>query len=141
MKKLFFTVLVVMLLLIPVFGFTAATDQPVNKSLTFQWEQPDTDLTSITGWSLYMSSVTGSGYVKIVDIPYVAGSGPTFTTATVLNVTGAPGTTVNRYFVLTANGIGGVFSVYSNEASYGFAIPYTVPVAPFHLIIKVTVAP
>lgn len=139
MKKLILTVLAVMFLLIPVFGFAA--DQPVNKSLTFQWEQPGTDLTSITGWSLYMSSVTGSGYVKIVDIPYVAGTVPTFTTTKILNVTGAPGATVNRYFVLTANGLGGVFSVYSNEASYGFAIPYPVPAAPFNLIIKVTVAP
>lgn len=139
MKKLILMFLLSMFLLIPVFGFAA--DQPVNKSLTFQWEQPDTDLNTITGWSLYMSSATGSQYVKIVDIPYVAGTGPTFTTATVLNVTGAPGATVNRYFVLTANGLGGFNSVYSNEASYGFAIPYPVPTAPFNLIIKVTVAP
>jgi hypothetical protein len=139
MKKLILAVLAVMFLLVPVFGFAA--DQPVNKSLTFQWEQSDTDLASITGWSLYMSSATGSGYVKIVDIPYVAGSGPTFTTATVLDVTGAPGETVNRYFVLTANGLGGVNSVYSNEASYGFLIPYPVPTAPFNLILKVTITP
>lgn len=141
MKKVFLMFLLLMFLLIPVFGFTAATDQPVNKSLTFQWEQPDTDLSTITGWSLYMSSVTGSGYVKIVDIPYVAGSGPTFTTAKILTVTGTPGTTVNRFFVLTANGVGGVNSINSNEASYGFTIPYLVPAAPFNLIIKVTVVP
>lgn len=139
MKKLFLIALLSMFLLIPVVGFAA--DQPINKSLTFQWEQPDTDLSTLTGWSLYMSSATGSGYIKIVDIPYVVGSGPTFTTATVLNVVGTPGATVNRYFVLTANGLGGVNSSYSNEASYGFAIPYPVPAAPFNLIIKVTVVP
>lgn len=137
MKKLFIAVMF-LLLLIPVLGLAAAP--PLNKSLTFQWEQPD-DLGIITGWSLYMSAVTGSGYVKIVDIPYVAGSGPTFTTATVLNVAGAPGATANRFFVLTANGQGGVNSVYSNEASYGFVIPYAVPAAPFNLRVSVTVGP
>lgn len=139
MRKLILIILLSLFLLSPVFGF--AVDQPVNKSLTFQWEQPDTDLSTLTGWSLYMSSVTGSGYVKIVDIPYVAGGGPTFTTEKILTVTGAPGATVNRFFVLTANGVGGVSSVNSNEASYGFAIPYPIPAAPFNLIIKVTVIP
>jgi hypothetical protein len=75
----------------------------------------------------------------VIDIPYVAGSGPTFTTSTVLNVAGAPGATVNKYFVLTANGTQGLNSVYSNEVNYGFVIPIPAPAAPFNLKVTVTV--
>jgi hypothetical protein len=117
-----------------------AADQPLAKSLTFQWEQP-VDLAYINGWSLYWSPTAGSGYEKVVDIPYVAGSGPTFTTFIVLNVTGAPDATVNKYFVLTANGTNGLASVYSNEVSYGFVIPRPAPAAPFIIKITVTVGP
>lgn len=113
-----------------------SADMNTSKSLTFQWEQP-VDLGYINGWSLYSSPTSGSGYEKVVFIPYVPGDpNTTFTTETVLIVTGPPGTTVQRYFVLTANGKGGLESVYSNEVSEPFDIPYPQPSAPFRLIIK-----
>jgi len=130
MKKL---LLVLLFLLIPVFG-TAAD---LSKSLTFAWEQDNPEY--ITGWSLHWTPTAGSGYVKVVDIPYVTGAGPTFTTSTILAVTGTPGATVNKYFVLTAVGKNGMDSEYSNEATYAFVIPYPTPSAPFNLIITVTV--
>ena len=136
MKKLFLVLPLILLLLtlaVPLFS----ADQPLSKSLSFAWEQ--TDLTYINGWSLYWSPTPGSGYMKVIDIPYVAGSGPTFTTSTVLNVTGIPGATVNKYFVLTANGIQGLNSDYSNEVNYGFVIPFPVPSAPFNLKVTVTI--
>jgi hypothetical protein len=79
--------------------------------------------------------------VKVVDIPYAPGGGPVFETTTILHVTGTQGSTITKYFVLAANGKGGVNSAYSNEASYGFVIPYGIPAAPFNLIIKTTVVP
>jgi len=133
MKKLLFGFLILLFLAIPVFGYTA----DLSKSLTFAWEQENPEY--ITGWSLHWTPTTGAGYVKVADIPYTTGAGPKFTSSTVLNVTGAPGATVNRYFVLTANGKNGINSAYSNEATYGFVIPFPTPSAPFNLIITVTV--
>jgi len=135
MKKSLFGFLILLLLAIPIFGF--AEDQPLSKSLNFSWEQDNPEY--ITGWSLYWTPTAGSGYVKVVDIPYITGAGPTFTTSTILAVTGTPGATETRYFVLTATGKNVPDSAYSNEATYAFLIPFPTPSAPFNLIITVTV--
>lgn len=113
-----------------------AADVPVSESLTFEWEQNAVDLPFLAGWTLYESNVSGSGYVKVTDIPYVAGD-TTFQTTAVLNVIGAAGSTVNRYYVLTAKNIAGLESVYSNEATNAFEIPIPAVSKPFNLIIKV----
>ena len=133
MKRIFLALSILFLLAaMPAF----AVDLNTSKSLTFQWEQP-VDLEYISGWTLYSSKVSGSGYEKVVSIPYVpANSNTTFTTDTILIVTGPPGTTVQRYFVMTANGKEGLESTYSNEVSEPFDIPYPHPSAPFRLIIK-----
>jgi hypothetical protein len=135
MKKLFLAVLAVMFLLIPVFGFAA------DKTLNFAWEQPTITTDNLSGWVLYQSNTAGSGYVKVTDIPYFGTPSATYTVSTILVVTGTPGTTVTKYFVLTAKSQDGTESVYSNEVTQAFKIPYPVPGAPFNLIIKVTVAP
>lgn len=129
MKKLFVTILMILIFAVSAF----AADQ--SKPLTFQWEQVG-DLQYVTGWSLYWSNVSGSGYVKVVDIPYTPGSGPTFVSDQTLTVTGVPGSMVKKYFVLTARGNGALESGYSNEVGEDFAIPLA---HPFNLIIKVKV--
>lgn len=138
MKRILLALSILFLLIsVPAFAAELNTSKP----LTFQWEQP-VDLEYISGWTLHWSATAGSGYVKVVDIPYVAGDAKTtFTTAAVLNVTGTPGSTVVKYFVMTASGKDGLISAYSNEISNGFYIPYPAPAAPFNLIIKVIVGP
>lgn len=129
MKKL---LLVVAVLLLATVSF-AQTPQTIGQVLVFEWEQNTEDLGGISGWALYESSVSGSGYVKVLDIPYVAGSGPIFTGEGTIMFSGVKGSTVAKYFVLTAKSIDPAFgeSAYSNEASTSILIPYGKPSSPF----------
>ncbi len=141
MKRIILALVLVFCLLAPPWAFSA--DNSLNKSLTFTWEQP-VDLENINGWTLYWSSVSGSGYVKLLDISYILGSGPIFTVSTVMTVTGPPGSKVIKYFVMGSNGKNGLNSLtYSNEAHFLFVMPTTTapPAAPINLMIKVTVGP
>jgi hypothetical protein len=117
----------------------AAAPQSLTKTLNFAWDQDTVDLSNIDGWWLYVSETTATGFVKLVKIPYTTGAGPSFTGTASLTVTGAPGTTVKRYFVLTANGKNATESVYSNEVVGDFVMPYSTPTVPFNL--KLTITP
>ena len=132
-----FISLIFLLALVPVLG--RAADIPQDETIEIAWEQDAASLPYLSGWSIYVSATPGSGYVKLLDVPYTLGGGPTFTAETILSVTGAPGSTVNRYFVATARNTASVESSYSNEASAAFEIPIPKPGAPFNLIIKVKV--
>lgn len=129
MKKLF---LILVILLISVTCF-AQTPQTIGQVLVFEWEQATEDLGGISGWVLYESNTSGSGYVKVLDIPYTAGSGPTFSSEGTILFSGIKGSTVNKYFVLTAKSNDPAFgeSVYSNEAIASVVIPYGRPSSPF----------
>lgn len=141
MKKLFIGFIMLALLLIPVFGHSANGD--VSESLTFTWEQLEAELPDISGWVLYQASTDDGPYVKVVDVPYTAVVPPvtTFESTTPLNISGITGTTVTKYFVVTAKNKDGVESEYSNVVSYGFVIPALLPSKPFNLILKITVTP
>lgn len=127
-------IMMMVLMFMPALGFTA--DQSASEELTIAWEQGAEDLPYLNGWTIYVSATPGAGYVKLLDVPYTTGAGPTFTAETVLTVTGAPGSTVNRYIVATSRNTVGVESGYSNEAIIAFEIPIPSIGAPFNLIIK-----
>jgi hypothetical protein len=124
-------------LLIPVIGF--AVETTINDELTFLWEQDEID--SIAGWILYESKNSGYGYTQIAVIPYGGIPTLTYSVNLVLSVLGEAGSTVNRYYILTAKGKGvdgniGLESDPSNEVYYTFIIPPTSTL--FFLTIKVT---
>ena len=140
MKKIFVSLLVALMLMIPVLGLPA-TDKVVAESLTFEWEQTEADLADIAGWTLYASDVSGSGYVKVVDIPLTTGTVAagltTFQSPANLSIVGVSGATVTKYFVLTSRNAINEQSEYSNEVSQAFVIPYGKPAKPYNLKIKV----
>lgn len=135
-KKLFLAFM--MVLLLATVGYVQ-TPQTVGQVLEFAWQQPTEDLGGISGWVLYESTVSGSGYVKALDIPYTAGSGPDFTGEGTILFTGAKGTTVTKYFVLTAKSKDVALgeSVYSNETSVSVLIPFGKPSSPFTFKVNV----
>jgi len=137
MKKLF---LILAILLMSVTCFAQAP-QTIGQVLVFEWEQATEDLGGISGWVLYESSVSGSGYVKVLDIPYVSGSGPTFSSDATILFSGVKGSTVNKYFVLTAKSNDPAYgeSEYSNEATASIVIPYGRPSSPFTFKVNVKV--
>lgn len=142
MKKIYVSLMVAFLLvLIPAIGMPA-TDKIVAESLTFEWEQLEADMADIAGWTLYASDVSGSGYVKVVDIPLttgiVAAGLTTFQSPANLSIVGVSGATVTKYFVLTSKNAINEQSEYSNEVSQAFVIPYGKPAKPYNLKIKVT---
>lgn len=145
MKKIFVSfVVALMLVLVPVYG-QGATEKVVAESITFAWDQLEADLPDIAGWTLYMSSVSGSGYVKVVDIPITTGTvadGVTvFSSDASINLVGVSGATVNKYFVLTSKNAINEESELSNEVTYTAVIPYGKPAKPYNFKIKVTATP
>ena len=69
MKKWIVGLLIILLMGVPTFGFTASGK--ATKIVEFEWEQGNTELPQIAGWVVYGSSTTGTGYVKIKDIQYL----------------------------------------------------------------------
>jgi hypothetical protein len=136
MKKLLLVVLSVFFLATVSF---AQTPVSVGQVLTFEWEQATEDLGGLSGWVLYESMVSGSGYTKVLDIPYTSGSGPNFTSNETITFSGNKGTTVEKYFVLTAKSIDPTFgeSEYSNEAMFSVTIPFGKPSSPFQLKVNI----
>jgi len=137
MKKLFLALLVLMLATVSF----AQTPQTIGQVLVFEWEQATEDLGGISGWALYESSVSGSGYTKVLDIPYTSGAGPTFSSEGTILFSGVKGSTANKYFVLTAKSNDPAFgeSEYSNEATASIVIPYGRPSSPFTFKVNVKV--
>jgi len=138
MKKILLTLSAVLLLATVSF---AQTPQTIGQVLVFEWEQATEDLGGISGWALYESSVSGSGYVKVLDVPYVSGSGPTFQGEGTILFSGVKGSTVTKYFVLTAKSNDPAYgeSEYSNEATASIVIPYGKPSSPFTFKVNVKV--
>ena len=137
MKKKIFLAVIAFLMLASV-GF-AQTQQAIGQVLEFAWEQATEDLPGMSGWILYESSVSGSGYNAVLEIPYVSGAGPTFTGEGTIVFTGAKGATVTKYFVLTAKSKDAAVaeSDFSNEVSASIIIPFGKPSSPFTFKVNV----
>ena len=137
MKKL---LLVVAVLLLATVSF-AQTPQTIGQVLVFEWEQATEDLGGISGWVLYESNTSGSGYTAVLEIPYVSGAGPNFTGEGTILFSGVKGSTVNKYFVLSAKSNDPAYgeSEYSNEATASIVIPFGKPSSPFTFKVNVKV--
>lgn len=137
MKKLF---LILAILLISAVSFAQAP-QTIGQVLVFEWEQATEDLGGMSGWVLYESNTSGSGYTAVLEIPYVSGAGPNFTGEGTILFSGVKGSTVTKYFVLTAKSNDPAFgeSEYSNEATASIVIPYGRPSSPFTFKVNVKV--
>ena len=116
------------LMLLAFGGFVSAAE--TVKTVTFAWDQDD--VTNLTQWEMHWSVTAGGPYIKVATILYNEGSpAGAFESPVEATVTGNPGTTETRYFVLRAcgdlpqEGGGTVYecSDDSNEISYGFWIP------------------
>lgn len=143
MKKIFLAVLALCLLVLSPSISAAQTQQGIGQVLEFAWEQASEDLGGISGWVLYESNTSGSGYVKALDITYYPDlpNNGTFTSEGTITFTGVKGSTVTKYFVLTAKSNDPAFgeSDYSNEASASIVIPFGKPSSPFTFKVNVKV--
>ena len=133
MKKL---LIVIAILLVTSLGFAA----DFNKNLTFAWDQASTDLPNLKEWGLYVMTSSGGTKPAAIVVPYTTGTGP-FTASSTFTVTGTPGATVRRYFVLDAVSKGLNRSGFSNEVFYDFIIPFADVTTPMTLKVTVTVTP
>ena len=98
--------------------------------ITFAWDQ-EGEITYLKEWRLYWADTAGGPYdTEPVAIFLFTGGGPSHQEPAEATVTGAPGTTVTKHFVLVACGDipqqGGttqyLCSDNSNEISYNFWI-------------------
>lgn len=137
MKRIQWIVMLLMVFILVAVAPAMAAE--TTKTLTFEWEQETVDLPYLAKWSLYWSDTSGSGYVKVADVPYTGGAGPTMTTDQALLVAGAPGSSVTKYFVLTAVSKNGMESAWSNEINDTFVPPYPNVTVPFNLRIRVVI--
>jgi len=112
----------------------------LNKSLTFSWNQTSTDLPNLQGWGLYVMTTSGGSKPAPISITYTGGNGP-FTTASAFTVTGNPGETVRRFFVIDAVGKNGARTGFSNEVYYDFVFPFADVTTPMSLTVTVTLNP
>ena len=133
MKKL---LIVIAILLVTSLGFAA----DFTRNLTFEWGQASTDLPNLQGWGLYVMTTSGGAKPAPIPVTYTTGTGP-FTATSSFTVTGNPGATVRRYFVVDAVGKNLVRSGFSNEVFYDFVIPFSDVTTPITLKVTVTVTP
>jgi len=134
MKKL---LLVPMMVVMLAFS-TSVMAADFAKSLTFAWEQATTDLPNLQGWGLYVMTTSGGTKPAPIPVTYTSGSGP-FQASQSFTVTGLPGTTVRRFFVLDAVGKDTKRSGFSNEVFYDFVIPYSPVTTPVSLTVTATI--
>jgi len=130
MRKWIVGILILLLIGIPSFGFTASGK--ATKIVEFEWEQGNTELPQLAGWVVYGSATSGTGYVKIKDIQYSpitpapSTTETTFSAKVTVTVAGTVGVTVKRYYVFTAKNIiddseySGSESEFSNEVEVEF---------------------
>jgi hypothetical protein len=127
--------------------FFASPAMAETKDLTFAWEQEAADIPIIEKWTLYAQRVTSGPFVKVLDVPYTAGSGagPTFTASGTFDLIAPPGTApgvvVKNWFHLTATNKNGKETLPSNEVFVEFANPYPDVTVPIKLNVTVTVKP
>jgi hypothetical protein len=139
-NMLIYGMIILLMLLSARFAFAAEKVEVV----TFEWDQ--TEVEFVTGWEMHWSDTAGGAYVKLVDIP-VPEPDPenpnptTFMSPVTGTVTGTPGTTVTKHFVLRACGTPPEeefgCSDWSNEVAYGFDIP----IHTFQVPVQFRVAP
>ena len=127
MKKFVFALLILLAA-----TFSYADDTTLN--LIFTWDQ---DTTNLDHWTLYQSDVAGGPYTKVIDIPWNGQTTEHYTATNSFTVTGNPGDTVTKYFMVTASSTTEE-SGPSNEVSQEFLIPAHIS-APFSLTITVEV--
>lgn len=104
-----------------------AAEKTYHVTLTWEHANPE----AVEGWKLYWSEIPGGPYEAVLDI--TNDSEPPFTANRDLYVEGEAGSTVQKYFTLTAYNEHGE-SDFSEEASCEFIIPVG---KPFNLQITV----
>jgi hypothetical protein len=127
-KKL---LLIVMMLLVVPFTVLAAD---TTKTLKFAWDYDASQLAQISGWGLYMRAISGGPAEQTIGVQ----KGSTLTTSQTFTVSGTPGQTVRKFFVMDAVSIENERSGYSNEVYVDFKIPMS---APFNLTVEVIIVP
>ena len=138
MRKMWFVV--VMALMIGLIIQPARADE----TFTLQWEQAAADVPSLKEWNFYVGDANTGPWVKFATVAYTAGNGP-WTADVTLVVTGAPGSTVRKYFAATAVNKDGLESEKATgqpaatEVTKDFKIPWSSVTGPFNLMIKVIV--
>lgn len=125
------------LLVTVIAAYGIANAETREKTLEFSWEQPD--LNGVGGWFIYWADSSGGPYTNITDEnddpiqivydPEADAELTRYSTDQTLFVTGSPGTTVTKYFVITAYRDTDPTdeSAYSNEVSWDFEIPVAAP--------------
>ena len=86
----------------------------LDKVIEFEWQHQDPVAQGVASFKLYMSVVSGSEYVLLLDIPFESVEEVYTADGT---ITVADNVEVNRYFVCTAVDGQGNESGYSNEAT------------------------
>jgi hypothetical protein len=104
MKRLFLISLAVMFLWVP-----QAFAKDVTMDLTFEWEQTSTDMPNLLEWRLKWADTETGTYIPVVGgdgnpikIPYDGTPQPVYTATEPFVVVAPSGTTVTKYFKLTA---------------------------------------
>jgi hypothetical protein len=93
-------------------------------TLRFTYKQDPATLSVLVGWELFWGDAAGGPYVKALDIPKPAGTTSTvFQSEGTLTVSGNPGDTVKKYFVIRPIDANGNFPAWSNEVMVDFPIP------------------
>jgi hypothetical protein len=132
MKKLITIAILAGFLFVP-FALTAADKM---ETITFAWDDTN-EAGKVKNFEMYWSETAGGPYTKMATIPYAT---PPHEAPIEATVSGSPGTTETRYFVLTScgdvlqqdgsteymcagDGAGNV--AYSNEVSHNFWIQPT----------------
>ena len=137
MKKL--TMAVLIILGVCINSYAAPT--VLTNDLTLTWEHVATDYPLIASWALYWSDSPTTGFTQIFSIDH-PDSNPLNLAKGSFTVTGEPGTTVRKYFYLTAwarNSSGETGP--SNIIFYDFKIPAAVLGSPSNLTITVIIQP
>lgn len=99
MKKVILTVIC----LLAMVGFSKVYASDLTETLTFAWEQEDT--TNLKEWKIFWGDASGGPYVEAAIIAYdPTATGPTYSSPADLVVTGKQGSTVKKYFVMVACG-------------------------------------
>ena len=137
MKK---SIAIIFLAMMLFFAPGPASAADFSKQLTFSWDQAVSDLPNLKEWGLYVMTTSSGTKPAPIVVPYTSGNGP-FTAASTFTVTGTPGSTVRRYFVLDAVSKNGNRSGYSNEVFYDFVIPNADVTTPMTFKVTVTVTP
>jgi hypothetical protein len=131
MKKI---LLVISFIFLAVPSFAA----DLSMELDFSWTQATTDLPNLKEWGLYVTTTSGGVKPAPIVVSYTSGTGP-FTASSSFTVTGLPGTTVRRFFVLDAVSKNGNRTAVSNEVYWDFVIPYSDVTTPMTLKVTVTI--